>query len=53
MDSLLGKPGDTKKVEVMRIGSPGHAARIDERNPGKFADIRVKLEALDNKYYVP
>lgn len=44
------------KNHVMRMASPGPAARLAERNPGSFTDLRIKpitSEAIDKKHFVP
>jgi len=44
------------KSYVMRIASPGPAARIAERNPNLFSDLKIKpitTDSIDNKQFVP
>lgn len=45
-----------RKTQAIRVGSPGVAARISQRNPGAFADLRIKPitnEPIDNHHFVP
>ena len=45
-----------EKTQATRMGSPGLAARLRDRNPGAFDELKVKPitgVSIENKYFVP
>lgn len=42
------------KKKATRYASPGDAARIHERNPSSFSEVRIKPHSvIDLKHFVP